>query len=363
MRPGPASSGLPGPPPSSEGVPEPALRAALTEAARWYREQLLSEGGAALALLRDRGLVDLSVDTPASIRWYLGHAPPGGRGTGGADRLSRHLLAAGHGEPVLVAAGLAAPGRAGGLVDVLRDRLVVPLRDRGGVVGFAGRRLTDTSTGGRQVPPKWLNTATTAVYRKGGHVLGLVEQDDLIAAHRSRLVLVEGPLDAIAVHLAGDVGLAAGGTALSADQVTQLVAVTGPDRPLHVAYDPDGAGHTATVRAAHLLTGTPAVQVLLPAGSDPAELLATSGARGLRRALSHTRPLAGAAVEDHLDRWAVHLAAGNVAAAVDAVREVVPLIHAAAPGQHADLVALTASRTGLDPAQVTAVLLDALGPD
>jgi DNA primase len=333
---------------------EADLRAVLVEAAAWYRDRLLSQRPSrVLRLLGDRGLADLSVDTPAGVRWQLGYTP-----TGRNDRLVSDLRTRGYPDGVLVAAGLAVGGLDGGLVDFFRNRLVVPLRDRGGVVGFTGRRLDDR----REQIPKWLNTPTTALYRKGAHVIGLTEQADLIADGRGRVVLVEGPFDAIAVHLAGDVGLAAGGTALTAEQVAQLVAVTGLDRPLHVAYDPDGAGHTATVRAAHLLGGTPTVQVLLPAGQDPAELLAAHGGRALRRALSRTRPLAGAAVEDRLDGWAVHLRAGNVAAAVDAVREVAPLIHAAAAGEHADLVALTADRTGLDPAQVTAVLLDTLGP-
>lgn len=338
-------------------APGSALRQVLADAAAWYREQLLDRpGSGAVDLLRDRGLVDLSVDTTVGLRWQLGHAPGGRGGEGG---LISHLHSRGHPDRLLVDAGLAVPGRSRGLVDLLRDRLVVPLRDTGGVVGFAGRRLHDR----REGSPKWLNTATTALYRKGAHVFGLAEQSDLIEAGRGRRVLVEGPFDAIAVHLAGDVGLAGGGTALTEDHAGQLVAVTGPHRPLHVAYDADSAGQAATVRAAHLFTGYPALQVLLPAGQDPADVLASAGARGLRRALGRTRPLLHAAVDDRLDQWAVHLAAGNVAAAVDAVRDVAPLMNTAAPGQHADLIALTAARSGLTAGQVSELVLDALSPE
>jgi DNA primase catalytic core len=332
-----------------------SLRAVLEEAAAWYRAQLLAPSSAAVGLLRDRGLVDLAEDTPIGLQWQVGHAPAS---PGCADQLVTRLRDLGHADPDLLAAGVAMPGRGGGLVDVLRDRLVVPLRDHAGVVGFTGRRLDDT----HDHTPKWLNTPTTPLYRKGGHVLGLVVQADLLSAQRGRVVLVEGPFDAIAIHLAGDIGLAAGGTALTADHAAQLLAVTGPDRPLHVAYDPDPAGRTATVRAAHLFGGYPAVEVLLPAGQDPADLLLAAGARGLRRALGRTRPLVYAAVDDRLDRWAVHLAAGNVAAAVDAVRDVAPLITAAPIGQHAGLITHAATRTGLDPSFVTEVVLAGFGP-
>jgi DNA primase len=341
------------PPPSAADLVR--LRQVLGDAVAWYRGQLLEHPGAAVELLRGRGLVDLAEDTPTGRRWQLGHAPTA---PGRADLLVTQLRGRGYTDPDLLAAGVAVPGRTGGLVDVLRDRLVVPLRDPAGVIGFTGRRLDDT----HEHTPKWLNTPTTPLYRKGGHVLGLVEQADLIAGGRGRAVLVEGPFDAIAVHLAGHVGLAAGGTALTPDQTSQLTPVTGPVRPLHVAYDPDPAGHAATVRAALLLTGHPAVQVLLPAGQDPADVLATAGARGLRRALTRTRPLLYAVVDDRLDRWASHLAAGNVAASVDAVREVAPLISTAATGQHAALITHTASRTGLTPGQVTALVLDAFIP-
>jgi len=127
---------------------------------------------------------------------------------------------------VIAAAGLAATRPTDGLVDVLRDRLVVPLRDGGGVVGFTGRRLTEPLATAERVAPKWLNTATTARYRKSQHLDGLAEQADLLAARRGQVVLVEGALDAVAVSRAGHIGLAAGGTALTGDHAAQLRQLT-----------------------------------------------------------------------------------------------------------------------------------------
>jgi len=340
------------------------LRAALEEAAGWYRVRLLAlRSAAVVGLLRDRGLADLAVGTPAGVRWRVGHAP------GGVSRteLVGHLRRCGFGAEEMVAAGLAVPssfhGRAGGgqwgseVVDVLRNRLVVPLVDAGGVVGFTARRLSDENP----AAPKWVNTATTVLYRKGEHLLGLAQQAEQLMAGRGRVVLVEGAVDAIAVNLAGHIGVAAGGTQLTAAHAAQLrdaAAATGG--PLLVAYDGDQPGRDATLRAADLLGGLDARTVRLPEGRDPADVLVAAGARGLRRALGVTVPLVDAAVMARLDRWAVH--AGNPVALVDAVRDVAGLVMAAPPDGRARLVGLVACRLGLPVDLVTATLLDAAAP-
>ena len=342
---------------------EAALRAVLADAATFYRNRLLlGDAEPAVGLLRGRGLVDLAADTPAGLRWGFGYAPAG------TALLLTHLRSRGHPDAVTVAAGLAAATEHRGLVDVLRDRLVVPLRDGsaqdgGGVVGFAGRRLSEPRVDATRVPPKWLNTATTVLYRKSGHLYGVAEQADLIQSGTGRVVLVEGPLDAVAVSLAGHVGLASGGTALTGDHTAQLLAVTATRRPLHVAYDGDPAGRAATVRAALLLTGAPALEVFLAPGEDPASILNGLGPRGLRRALTATRPLVDAAVEDRLSTWDRHLATGNVGAAVDAARHVAPLAATAPAGEIGRLVLWVAAYTGLPAEVVTGLVLDAVAPD
>jgi len=205
------------------------LRAALAEAARWYRERLLTDRPPlVVAVLRDRGLVDLAADTPPGRRWQLGYAPA----SRGSAALVQHLRGCGFSDRELLDAGVAVPGRYGGVIDALRHRLVVPLIDSpveggvdgGGVVGFTARRLSDADT----AVPKWVNTATTALHRKGEHLFGRAQQADLITARRGQPVLVEGAVDAIAVNLAGHIGLAAGGTRLTPAHAAQkLPAVLG----------------------------------------------------------------------------------------------------------------------------------------
>jgi len=334
------------------------LRADLTGAARWYRERLLSDRPPlAVATLADRGLVDLAADTPPGRRWQLGYAPA----SGGSNEVLEHLRGSGFTDRELVDAGVAVPGRHGAVIGALRHRLVVPLIDSGvdggGVVGFTARQLSDENP----AVPKWVNTATTAVYRKGEHLLGLAQQADQLTAGRGWVVLVEGAVDAIAVGLAGHIGVAAGGTQLTAAHAAQLrnaAAVTGGR--LLVAYDGDQPGREATLRAADLLGGLNAGVVRLPEGRDPADVLVAAGGRGLRRALGVTVPLVDAAVTARLDRWTAH--AGNPVALVDAVRDVAGLVAAAPASARARLVGLVAGQLGLPADLVTATLLDAAAP-
>lgn len=354
---------------TGEGVGADTARlcAALEAAAGWYRARLLADRPAAVVgLLRDRGLADLGVDTPAGMRWRVGYAP-GGPGRVG---LVGYLRGREFTEGEVVAAGLAAPARSdggagrwgsgrwgSGVVDVLRHRLVVPLVDAGGVVGFTARRLADDNP----AVPKWVNTATTAVYRKSDHLVGLGQQAERVAAGRGRVVLVEGAVDAIAVDLAGDIGLAAGGTRLTEAHAAQLrAAAARTGGRLLVAYDADGAGREATVRAAGMLAGVDAHVVRLPAGQDPADVLVATGARGLRRALAVTVSLVDAAVTARLDRWKVH--AGNPVALVDAVRDVAPLVTAAPADARARLIRLVAAHLQLPVDLVIGTLLDAVAP-
>jgi len=338
------------------------LRAVLAEAARWYRERLLTDRPPlVVAVLRDRGLVDLAADTPPGRRWQLGYAPA----SRGSAALVQHLRGCGFTDRELLDAGVAVPGRYGGVIDALRRRLVVPLIDSpveggvggGGVVGFTARRLSDADT----AVPKWVNTATTALYRKGEHLFGAAQQADLITAGRGRPVLVEGAVDAIAVNLAGHIGLAAGGTRLAtghAAALRRVLAATGG--PLLVAYDGDPAGAAATLRAADLLTTADAHVVQLPAGRDPADVLVVTGPRGLRRGLGVTVPLVEVAVTARLDRWTSH--AGNPVALVNAVREVAPLVTGAPAGHRARLAGLIAARLDLPVEVVSMTLLDAAAP-
>jgi hypothetical protein len=96
----------------------------------------------------------------------------------------------------------------GRLIDHLRDRLVFPIKAIAAagdleILGWIGRRSRikgDEANAG----PKYLNTAKTDLFRKGNELYGFVEATPAIAGGAAAVVLVEGPMVAIAVTLAGD---------------------------------------------------------------------------------------------------------------------------------------------------------------
>jgi DNA primase len=147
------------------------------------------------------------------------------------------------------------------VVDRFRDRLMFPVRDPGGqrVVGFLGRALAEAKD-----TPRYLNSPATALYRKGEVLYGLgAEPVRRALAGGARPVLVEGPLDAIAVTAAGAgryAGAAPCGTALTAAQVAVLDTHAGPlaERGIVAAFDHDPGGRQAALRAYELLAATDA---------------------------------------------------------------------------------------------------------
>src|ERR671936_38932 len=175
----------------------------------------------------------------------------------------------------LVAAGLASRGREGRTYDRFRRRIMFPLCDsRGRVLGFGARAM------GADQKPKYLNSSDNAVYHKGRHVFG-ADIARASAAKAGTVVVAEGYTDVIAMHQAGlkhTVGLM--GTALTDEQVGELARLA---PTVLLALDADAAGQEAMLRAARVAARRNlALRVVpLPAGSDPADLVAAEGPRAL----------------------------------------------------------------------------------
>ena len=179
--------------------------------------------------------------------WTVGYAPAGW------CALAAHLRDLGYPDAAIQAAGLARRTRRGALVDFFRDRAMFGIRwPDGTVAGFTGR----ARPGGGQAGPVYLNSRTTGLYRKGSLLFGLYEGRRALATG-ARPVLVEGPLDAIAVSAAGSyAGVSPCGTALTSAQVALLARTCDLRRDgVVVAFDADRAGRRAAVRAYHLLRG------------------------------------------------------------------------------------------------------------
>ena len=170
-----------------------------------------------------------------------------------------------------------------GYYGVFRDRLMFPIYNlTGEAMAFGGRALGDDER-------KYLNTQNTAVYTKGSHVYGL-NLARRAAAADDALIVVEGYLDAIALHQAGlRNAVASLGTAFTPEQARELRRVASR---LYLCFDGDAAGQAATARSIDMLVeeGLAVRIVALPAGKDPDELIAEGGVQSIERMLAGAQP-------------------------------------------------------------------------
>lgn len=207
------------------------------EAATFYTNILLNmpAGDDGRRYVAERGLTRETVE-----RFALGFAPEGW------DTLMKHLLSRGHGEQLLVEAGLATERDDGRRYDRFRQRLMFPIRNRDGrIVGFGGRALGDAR-------PKYLNTAQTAVFDKSANLYAIDLAKEAIRK-QDTAVIVEGYVDAIMAHQVGHANVVASmGTALTEPQVGLLKRLTGR---IVLALDSDAAGQAAMLRGIETMRG------------------------------------------------------------------------------------------------------------
>jgi DNA primase len=213
------------------------------------------QGEAARRYLAGRGLSgeDLS-------RFDLGYAV-------GGDDVCRALKAS---PELLLEAGLGARSQGGRLYDRFRERVTFAIRDRAGhIVGFGGRLLGDGQ-------PKYLNSAETPLFHKGSLLYGWSWAMRKMREEQA-VTLVEGYMDAIALHRGGYVATVATlGTALTEDHARQLGRAV---KRAYLAFDSDAAGQAAVRRSAEpLLQQGIEVLVAMPqGGKDPDEILKAPG--------------------------------------------------------------------------------------
>ncbi len=291
----------------------PERIAALNEQGATFYQATYYGSWAQTYLAERLGGTDLTGDP----RTRPGYAPAGW------TTLTAHLRHHGASDDELLAAGLAKQACTGRLIDTFRDRLVLPIQHHEHVVGFVGRRNPDTDhhdkTGdeaGNMAGPKYLNTSQTVLFAKADQLYGMDPHADRLT-QGAVPVLVEGPIDAIAVSLAcpDHVGVAPLGTALTGTQA-DILTREHPAR-LVVATDPDVAGQVAADRDYWILAarGADPQHAALPRGLDPADVLRTAGPDGLRRHLEQAGPLANALVDERL----AHLPAAEALAQALAV--------------------------------------------
>jgi DNA primase len=307
----------------------------LERTAAFYVRYLWDSGEAAPAreYLASRGL-----DEAVLREFRVGYAPSA------YDTLLRAVRRGGFSNREVFDAGLGVRSKGeGALYDRFRRRIMFPLCDlRGRVLGFGARAL------GADQKPKYLNSAEGALYHKGRHLFG-ADIARAAAAKAGTVIVAEGYTDVIAMHQAGlrnTVGLM--GTAMTDEQVGELARLA---PRVQLALDADGAGQQAMLRAARVAAGRRLELrvVPLPAGTDPADLVAAEGARAMQRLVDASVPFVRFRVERELSTGDLESAEGKDAA-IAALGPVFAQIPPSALRE--ELIALVADRTNLSPAMV-----------
>ena len=232
------------------------------EAARFFHSKLYApEGAQALNYALGRGMPKSTLTT-----FGIGYAPDSW--TSLVDAMRKK----GYSDQELRDSGLVTVSQKNGnLFDRFRDRLMFPIIDvRGNVIGFGGRIMKNDSNAA-----KYLNSPETLIFnkRKNLFALNLAKKSKL-----GDLILVEGYMDAIALHQYGfDCAVASLGTALTEDGAALLTRYT--DQVVLI-YDGDNAGQNATKRAIPILekAGLQVKVLQMRDAKDPDEFLKKFGA-------------------------------------------------------------------------------------
>ena len=309
----------------------------LDRAAAFYAAHLRTprspEAAQAAEYLASRG-----IDEATREHFAVGFSPVG------KDPLLRSARSAGFSTKELNEVGLVRRPRGGGpLQDRFRGRVMFPVCDmRGRVLGFGARKL-GTARG-----PKYVNSPSGAIYCKSELLYG-AHHARAVAAKTGIAIVVEGYIDALAMHQAGMVNtVALMGTSITEHQIAKLKKLAST---AVLMLDGDDAGAAAILRAGALARpfGLEVLVATLPADTDPADLLQREGAAVVRELVADAGAFARFRVRNHLERADIRTAEAKDRL-VHELRDVFAEIQPGAVRE--DLIGWVARHLELEPALV-----------
>lgn len=228
------------------------------EAAKYFFYQLRSERGKpGYEYLKKRSLSEETIK-----KFGLGFANVT------SNDLVKYLKGKGYEDKLVQEAGLASCDEKYGMHDKFWNRVMFPIQDiNHRVIGFGGRVMGDGK-------PKYLNSPETMVFDKSRNLYGL---NMARTARKDNIILCEGYMDVIAMHQAGfPQAVASLGTAFTEGQASLLKRYT---EEVILAYDSDGAGVNAALRAIGILkeAGLVGKVLNLEPYKDPDEFIKNKG--------------------------------------------------------------------------------------
>lgn len=228
------------------------------EAAKYFYYQLRAPQGAkGLEYFKERKLSDETMKN-----FGLGYSNVT------SDDLVKYLKSKGYDDSIIIESGLATHDEKYGFHDKFWNRVMFPIQDvNHRVIGFGGRVMGDAK-------PKYLNSPETKIFDKSRNLYGL---NFARSSRREYIILCEGYMDVIAMHQAGfNCAVASLGTAFTTGQANLLHRYA---KEVILAYDSDGAGTNAALRAIEILkeVGLTGKVLNLKPYKDPDEFIKNLG--------------------------------------------------------------------------------------
>lgn len=240
------------------------------EAAKFYFYQLRTPHGAkAKEYLDKRRLSD-----ETRKNFGLGYAPVRG------EELLIYLRRKGYSDDLIRDVGLAKIDERRGTTTQFWNRVMFPIQDiNHRVIGFGGRIMGDADNG-----PKYLNSPETEIFDKSRNLYGM---NYARSARTGNIILCEGYMDVISMHQAGFTqAVASLGTAFTPGQAGLIKKYT---KDVLLAYDSDGAGVKAALRAIRILrdAGMSGKIINMNPYKDPDEFIKNLGNEAFQERIDH----------------------------------------------------------------------------
>lgn len=196
-----------------------------------------------------------------------------GYADGSGSDLTGYLRSKGYADELITEAGLVGFDEKRGVHDKFWNRVMFPIQDiNHRVIGFGGRVMGDGQ-------PKYLNSPETMIFDKSRNLYGL---NFARTSRKNQIILCEGYMDVIAMHQAGFTQAAASlGTSFTVGQANLLRRYT---QEVLLAYDSDGAGVNAALRAIGILreSGLRGKVINMSPAKDPDEFIKANGAEAFQ---------------------------------------------------------------------------------
>ena len=240
------------------------------EAARFYYYLLRTDRGVrAKEYLDKRRLSD-----ETRKNFGLGYAPARG------EELLAYLHQKGFTDDLIRDVGLAKIDERRGTITQFWNRVMFPIQDiNHRVIGFGGRIMGEEDGG-----PKYLNSPETEIFDKSRNLYGM---NYARTARTGNIILCEGYMDVISMHQAGFTqAVASLGTAFTPGQAGLIKKYT---KDVLLAYDSDGAGVKAALRAIRILrdAGMSGKIINMSPYKDPDEFIKNLGQEAFQERIDH----------------------------------------------------------------------------